>query len=74
MAVAAVGDSVQISFEGRLVRTHAFRHDRANEHGAFANPGGETEDDQCAAWNPTAPVVDPTGAGPSHGYRTLTPR
>ena len=38
--VSVVGDSVQISFDGRLVRTHAIRHDRAKEHGAFSNPGG----------------------------------
>jgi transposase InsO family protein len=38
--VSIVGDSVQISFEGRLVRTHPIHHDRAKEHGAFANPGG----------------------------------
>jgi hypothetical protein len=38
--VSVVGDSVQISFEGKLIRTHAIRHDRKKEHGAFANPGG----------------------------------
>jgi transposase InsO family protein len=38
--VAIVGDTVQISFEGRLVKTHPIRHDRSKEHGAFANPGG----------------------------------
>ena len=38
--VSIVGDTVQISFEGRLVKTHPIRHDRAKEHGAFANPGG----------------------------------
>jgi transposase InsO family protein len=38
--VSVVGDTVQIAFEGRLVRTHAIRHDRTKEHGAFANPGG----------------------------------
>jgi transposase InsO family protein len=38
--VAIVGDTVQISFEGRLLRTHPIRHDRAKENGAFANPGG----------------------------------
>ena len=38
--VSVVGDSVRISFEGQLVRTHPIRHDRAKEHGAFANPGG----------------------------------
>jgi hypothetical protein len=40
VAVSIVGDSVQISFEGQLVRTHPIHHDRAKEHGAFANPGG----------------------------------
>jgi transposase InsO family protein len=38
--VSIVGDTVQISFEGRLVKTHPVRHDRSKEHGAFANPGG----------------------------------
>ena len=38
--VHLVGDTVQIFFEGKLVRTHAARHDRTKEHGAFANPGG----------------------------------
>lgn len=38
--VSVVGDSVQISFESQLVRTHPIRHDRSKEHGAFANPGG----------------------------------
>jgi hypothetical protein len=38
--VSVVGDSVQITFEGKLFRTHAIRHDRNKEHGAFANPGG----------------------------------
>jgi hypothetical protein len=38
--IAIVGDTVQISVDGRLVRTHPIRHDRAKEHGAFANPGG----------------------------------
>jgi hypothetical protein len=38
--VSLVGDTVQISFEGRLVKTHPIRHDRSKEHGAFANPTG----------------------------------
>jgi Integrase core domain len=38
--VAVVRDSVQISVDGKLVRTHPVRHDRRKEHGAFANPGG----------------------------------
>lgn len=38
--VSIVGDTIQIAFEGRLVKTHPIRHDRSKEHGAFANPGG----------------------------------
>ena len=38
--VTLLGDTVQIFFEGTLVRTHQARHDRQKEHGAFANPGG----------------------------------
>jgi transposase InsO family protein len=34
------GDTVQISFNGQLLRTHRARHDREKEHGALANPGG----------------------------------
>jgi transposase InsO family protein len=33
-------DTIQIFCEGRLVRTHAKRHDRRKEHGALGNPGG----------------------------------
>jgi hypothetical protein len=38
--ISIVADTVQIAFEGQLVRTHPIRHDRTKEHGAFANPGG----------------------------------
>ena len=38
--VKLLGDTVQIFFEGQLVRTHQARHDPHKEHGAFANPGG----------------------------------
>jgi len=38
--VRVVGDTVQISQHGKLIRTHAVRHDRSKEHGAFATPGG----------------------------------
>jgi len=38
--VKLLGDTVQIFFEGKLIRTHEARHDRQKEHGAFANPGG----------------------------------
>ncbi len=35
-----VGDVVEISSGGEVIRTHPIRHDRSREHGAFANPGG----------------------------------
>jgi transposase InsO family protein len=38
--VRVVGDTVQISAEGRIIRTHFARHDPAKEHGAFATPQG----------------------------------
>ena len=41
--VTIVGDTVQISVDGQLVRTHPIRHDRAKEHGAFANPAGKPD-------------------------------
>jgi transposase InsO family protein len=41
--VALAGDTVQIWGGGRLLRTHAAKHDRRKEHGAFANPGGRPD-------------------------------
>ncbi len=38
--VAIVGDVVEISSGGQVIRTHSIRHDRSRENGAFANPGG----------------------------------
>ena len=38
--VAIVGDVVEISSGGEVLRTHPIRHDRSRENGAFANPGG----------------------------------
>jgi hypothetical protein len=38
--VRIVGDSVEISRDGRLLKTHAARHDRDKEHGAFSTPQG----------------------------------
>ena len=38
--VRMVGDSVQLSKDGELLRTHKAKHDPAKEHGAFAVPGG----------------------------------
>lgn len=41
--VCLAGDTVQIWGDGRLLRTHAAKHDRRKEHGAFANPGGRPD-------------------------------
>jgi transposase InsO family protein len=38
--VAIVGRSVQISYEGAVVKLHPVRHDRAKEFGAFSTPNG----------------------------------
>ena len=38
--VAIVGDTVEISAGGELLKVHPIRHDRSREHGAFANAGG----------------------------------
>jgi len=38
--VAIVGNSVEISAGGEVLKTHRIRHDRSREHGAFANAGG----------------------------------
>ena len=38
--VAIVGESVEITAGGEVLRTHPIRHDRSREHGAFANAGG----------------------------------
>lgn len=38
--LAIVGDIIEISSGGHVLKTHPIRHDRSREHGAFANPGG----------------------------------
>jgi hypothetical protein len=38
--VRLVGDTVEISQHGRLLRTWPARHDRSREHGAFSTPTG----------------------------------
>jgi transposase InsO family protein len=38
--VAIVANSVQLSVDGKIIRVHPIRHDRAKEHGAFATPNG----------------------------------
>ena len=40
LEVRLVGDAVEISQAGELIRSHVAKHDPAKEHGAFATPGG----------------------------------
>ena len=46
--VCMVAGSVQLSIDGRIVRVHPIRHDRAKEHGAFATPNGRPRHRQDA--------------------------
>jgi hypothetical protein len=39
--VRIVGDTVQITIDGQLVRTHRARHDKSKEFGALAQPNGK---------------------------------
>jgi transposase InsO family protein len=55
--VAIVADSVQVSVDGRVVRVHPVRHDRAKEHGAFANPKGRPRKPRTVAKEPELPVA-----------------
>jgi hypothetical protein len=41
--VRVVGDTVEISQNGKLLRAHAVKHDPIKAHGAFANPGGKPD-------------------------------
>ena len=38
--VGIVGDTVEISAGGEILRAHEIKHDRTREHGTFANAGG----------------------------------
>jgi transposase InsO family protein len=40
VGVRVVGDTVQITQDGLLLRTHSARHDKLKEFGALNNPGG----------------------------------
>jgi transposase InsO family protein len=46
--VAIVGDKVQCSVHGHVVRMHAIKHDRNKEYGAFAFPKGKARRDKPA--------------------------
>ena len=59
--VRVVGDTVEISTDGRIIRSHVARHDPAKEHGAFANPAGRPRRINPASQSTT---------GISHAYRS----
>jgi len=47
--VSLVGDTVQITIDGALVRTHKARHDKSKEFGALAQPNGKPRRDESVA-------------------------
>ncbi|MBW3591852.1 MAG: IS481 family transposase, partial [Actinobacteria bacterium] len=47
--VRIVGDTVQITIDGSLVRTHAARHDKSKEFAALAQPDGKPRRPQSVA-------------------------
>lgn len=49
--VTIVAGSVQLSKDGKIIRVHPIRHDRAKELGAFANPKGRPRRKNSATGN-----------------------
>ena len=49
--VSIVAGSVQLSRDGKIIRVHPIRHDRARELGAFANPKGRPRRKNSAIGN-----------------------
>ena len=49
VGVRVVADTVQITQDGRLLRTHRAHHDKVKEFGALANPGGRPRRSQDVA-------------------------
>ena len=49
VGVRVVNDTVQITQDGLLLRTHRARHDKLKEFGALANPGGRPRRSQDVA-------------------------
>ena len=69
--VCIVAGSVQISCAGTIVRTHAIRHDRAKEHGAYATPHGRPRKLRQDA--PTGAAVNAVPLRGRPDGRALTP-
>jgi transposase InsO family protein len=69
--VSIVAGSVQLTHQGAIVRTHAIRHDRAKEHGAYATPHGRPRRPRQDAPNGSGVKATPLRGRP--GGRALTP-
>jgi hypothetical protein len=69
--VSIVAGSVQVACQGTIVRTHAIRHDRAKEHGAFATPHGRPRKPRQDAPDGSAVKATPLRGRPDG--RALTP-
>jgi hypothetical protein len=69
--VSIVAGSVQIACHGTIVRTHAIRHDRGKEHGAFATPHGRPRKPRQDAPDGSAVKAKPLRGRPEG--RALTP-
>jgi transposase InsO family protein len=69
--VSIVAASVQIACAGTIVRTHAIRHDRAKEHGAYATPHGRPRKPRQDAPNGAAVKAVPLRGRPEG--QALTP-
>src|SRR5215471_8551025 len=57
--VTIVAGSVQLSKDGKVIRIHPIRHDRAKELGAFANPKGRPRRKNSATGNVAQPIMSP---------------
>ena len=55
--VRLVGDRVEISRDGELVRSWPARHDRFREHGAFSTPAGRPERSNASPFSPQNDVT-----------------
>jgi hypothetical protein len=51
LALIWLAGSVQLSRDGKIIRVHPIRHDRARELGAFANPKGRPRRNNSSTGN-----------------------
>ncbi len=57
--VSIVAGSVQIAYQGTIVRTQPIRHDRTKEHGAYATPHGRPRKPRHTAPDPPPQPAQP---------------